>query len=360
MGQSTPTPKFLKGKGDFHATLKNRVNAYFHENQRPQTGNLALWFKAGLLCVSYIFIYIHLVFFTPSVWIAIPECIIFGLITAAVGFNVMHDGAHGSFSKSKTLNKVAAFSLNFLGASAIMWNMKHNIVHHTYTNIDGVDDDIEVKPWMRLAPTQKKLWLHRFQHYYFWFLYTMLHLLWIFLTDYKKYFTRKIGGITLRKLTIREHITFWTAKVLYAFAFVALPIWLLGFGTWLTGFLIVTMVTGFTISIVFQLAHTVEDTDFPMPDRTSNKIENEWAIHQINTTANFATGKRVITWLLGGLNFQIEHHLFPRISHIHYPAISKIIKKTCLEYDIAYIEYPRMTSAIYSHIMYLKRIGKAD
>lgn len=360
MNKPFSTPKFMQGKGDFHTTLKQRVDAYFRESGRSMTGNGILLLKASLLCASYVFIYFHLLFFMPPVWIAIPECILFALLTAAIGFNVMHDGAHGSFSKYKWLNKMAAFSLNFLGASAIMWNMKHNIIHHTYTNIDGVDDDIEVGPWMRFAPTQKKMKLHRFQHYYFWFLYTLLHLMWIFLTDYKKYFSRRIGPVTLRKMTLREHFSFWIAKVAYAFAFVALPIWLLGFTTWLIGFLIITMVTGFTISIVFQLAHTVEHTHFPLPDEASNKIENEWAIHQISTTANFATRKKAITWLLGGLNFQVEHHLFPRISHVHYPAISRITKMTCMEFGIQYIEYPRVATAISSHVRYLKRLAMAD
>ena len=148
------------------------------------------------------------------------------------------------------------------------------------------------------------------------------------------------------------------AKVAYAFMFIVLPILLLGFTTWLVGFLLITMVTGFAISIVFQLAHTVEHTDFPMPSETSGKIENEWAIHQIHTTANFATKSKIISWLLGGLNFQIEHHLFPRISHVHYPAISKITKKTCVEYNINYIEFPKMRQAIVSHIHYLKRLGQ--
>ena len=354
------TPKFLKGKDGFHEELKARVNRYFIENKRPQTGNFELLFKAALLCAAYVFVYFHLVFFTPNVWIAIPECIFFGCLTAAIGFNVMHDGAHGSFSTNKVLNKMAGFSLNFLGASAIMWNMKHNIIHHTYTNIDGVDDDIEARPWLRFATTQKKMKMHKFQHYYFWFLYTLLHLLWIFLTDYKKYFSGRIGDMPLRKMTIREHISFWAAKLIYAFMFVALPIMILGFSTWLIGFLCITMTTGLVISIVFQLAHTVEHTEFPVPDEITHRIENEWAIHQINTTANFATHNKVISWLVGGLNFQIEHHLFPRISHVHYPAISKIIKRTCAEYGIGYIEYPKMTSAIYSHMMYLKRLGQAS
>jgi linoleoyl-CoA desaturase len=322
------------------------------------TGNFSLLFKAALFTVLYLAMYVHLVFFTPIAWIAVPECVIFGLLTAAIGFNVMHDGAHGSFSKYKILNKMAGASLNFLGGSAIMWNMKHNIIHHTYTNIDGVDDDIEARPWMRFASTQKKLKMHKFQQYYFWFLYSLLHLLWIFVSDYQKYFTRKIGSVQLRKMTAYEHFSFWTAKIVYAFMFVALPIMLLGFTTWLIGFLTITMVTGLAISMVFQLAHTVEHTEFPMPNEDSGKIESEWAVHQINTTANFATKSKTISWLLGGLNFQIEHHLFPRISHIHYPAISKIIKKTCGEYNINYIEFPKMRQAIVSHIHYLKRLGQ--
>ena len=193
------TPKFLQGKGDFHIELKKRVNQYFSDHKRSMTGNNALLFKAILFCIGYVLLYIHLVFLTPVVWLAIPECVLFGGLTAAIGFNVMHDGAHGSFSKFKVVNKIASFSLNFLGASAIMWNMKHNIIHHTYTNIDGIDDDIEASPWLRFAATQKKMRLHKFQHYYFWFLYTLLHLVWIFLSDYKKYFSRRIGPVALKK-----------------------------------------------------------------------------------------------------------------------------------------------------------------
>ena len=353
------TPKFLQGQGTFHIALKQRVNQYFADIKKPSTGNTSLLLKGILFFTCYIFLYTHLVFFTPIWWLALPECILLGCFTAAIGFNVMHDGAHGSFSKHKIVNKLAAFSLNFLGASAIMWNMKHNIIHHTYTNIDGVDDDIEAGPLLRFTSTQKKLKLHKFQHYYFWFLYTLLHIMWIFVTDYKKYFRGRIGDVPLRKMTSREHIAFWSAKIIYAFMVVVLPIYILGFVQWLLGFLLVSMITGFVISIVFQLAHTVEHTDFPLPSEASGKIENEWAIHQVVTTANFATENKLISWLVGGLNFQIEHHLFPKISHIHYPAISKIIRQTCQEYGIPYIVYPKMRHAIVSHVSYLRKLGQA-
>ena len=164
----------------------------------------------------------------------------------------------------------------------------------------------------------------------------------------------------IKKLSVKEHFGFWGAKIGYLILFIVLPIYMVGFVTWLVGFLITSMVTGFIISIVFQLAHTVEHTQFPLPEADSNKIENEWAIHQVETTANFATKNKLICWLVGGLNFQIEHHLFPKISHIHYPAISKIIKQTCADFGVHYIEFPKMRQAIASHASYLRRMGSAD
>ncbi|MEO7523739.1 MAG: acyl-CoA desaturase [Ferruginibacter sp.] len=354
------TPKFMNLQGStFHQELKKRVNDYFVENKKAHTGNFSLYFKAVLLWTLYLFVYVHLMFFTPIAWIAIIECLIMGGLTAAIGFNVMHDGGHGSFSPSKTWNKIASFSANALGASAIMWNNKHNIIHHTYTNIDGVDDDIEIKPLLRMCPTQKKYVIHRFQHIYVWILYTLLLLVWLFVSDYTKYFRQKVGEVAIKKMSTYDHFAFWAAKVGYAFMMIALPIYLLGFTSWLVGFLLVVLFAGFLLSIVFQLAHTVEETAFPVASIDSNKIENEWAIHQIETTANFATKNKLISWLVGGLNFQIEHHLFPKISHIHYPAISKIIKNTCEEFNIKYIEYKKMRHAIASHSNYLRKMGKA-
>ncbi|HPH84152.1 MAG TPA: acyl-CoA desaturase [Ferruginibacter sp.] len=355
------TPKFKNLQGStFHQELKRRVNNYFIENKKNSTGNFSLYFKAVFFFLIYVAGYVHLVFFTPPTWWAILECLIMGGLTAAIGFNVMHDGSHGSFSNSKFFNKVATFSINMLGASGIMWNNKHNIIHHTYTNIDGIDDDIEIKPLLRMCPTQKKYAIHRFQHIYVWVLYTLLLIVWLFVSDYTKYFRQKVGSVPIKKMSAFDHFAFWAAKLGYAFMMIALPIYMVGFLSWLVGFLVLTLFAGFVLSIVFQLAHTVEETAFPVPAADTKIIENEWAIHQIQTTANFATKNRLISWLVGGLNFQIEHHLFPKISHIHYPEISKIIKKTCDEFNVKYIEYKKMRHAILSHSSYLRKMGRAD
>jgi linoleoyl-CoA desaturase len=354
------TPKFTQSAQSFHTELKKRITQYFEEKGTSTTGNLNLFTKAIILMVAFVTIYIHLVFFTPITWIAILECVLLGGIVAAIGFNVMHDGAHGSFSKYKWVNHLAAFSLNMLGGNNFMWNVKHNVIHHAYTNVDGIDDDIDIQPWMRMSVTQKKYKLHKYQHLYFWLLYSLLYILWIFVLDYNKYFRSKIGNMPLKKMSIADHLVFWGFKLLHLFLFVGLPIYMLGFQSWLIGFLIYTCLAGFVISMVFQLAHTVEHTAFPVPDKMTGRLEDEWAVHQLKTTANFATHNKVVSWLVGGLNFQIEHHLFPKISHVHYPAISKIIRDACREYGVPYIEYPKTRLAVASHVSFLKQMGRAS
>lgn len=350
-------PKFPTVKQSFHTELKRRINEYFESTGKSLSGNSRLYIKAIVLVTAFLFLYIHLVFFTPIVILAVLESILLGIVVAGIGFNIMHDGAHGSFSKYKWVNNMAAFSLNVLGGSSFMWNVKHNVIHHAYTNVDGVDDDIDIQPWMRMSSTQPRLAMHRYQHVYFWFLYSLLYILWIFVLDYQKYFKRRVGNMPIKKMTLADHLIFWSFKLFYLFVFVAVPIYVTGFMAWLIGFLTFTLVAGFVLSIVFQLAHTVEHTHFPMPGE-GGKLEDEWAIHQLKTTANFAPKNKFISWLVGGLNFQIEHHLFPKVSHVHYANLRRIIKQACAEYGIPYIEYPRMSQAVVSHVSFLKQMGR--
>jgi len=352
-------PKFSNVQHSFHSDLKTKISEYFLEVGQSTTGNYKLFLKAVILMVTFILVYIHLVFFTPVVFWQILESVLLGGLVAAIGFNVMHDGAHGSFSKYKWVNKLAAFSLNILGGNSFMWNMKHNVIHHAYTNVDGIDDDIDIQPWLRMSSTQKKYKMHKYQHLYFWILYSLLYIFWIFVFDYKKYFKGKVGNMPVKKMTLNDHFIFWGFKAVHLFLFVGLPIYMLGLESWLISFIIFSLVAGFVLSIVFQLAHTVEHTAFPVADSATGKMEDEWAIHQIKTTANFATKNKIITWLVGGLNFQIEHHLFPKISHVHYPAIRKIIKKACEDRGLPYIEYRKLWSAIVSHVTFLRQMGRA-
>ena len=352
------TPKFPTVKPSFHTVLKQRVQQYFEESGRPHSGGLKILTKAIILVSLFFAIYTLLIVFNPPWYIGLPGCAILGLIISAIGFNVMHDGGHGSFSTNQKINVAAAYSLNILGGSAFMWNMKHNVIHHAYTNVHDVDDDLNAGFMLRLSEHQKKLGIHKVQHWYFWVLYSLLYVFWIFYSDYNKYFTGKIGDIPLKKMSVKDHIIFWASKLLNGAIFIAIPIIFCGWFNWLMGFITLTALSGFVLSIVFQLAHTVEHTHFPLPDGATGKMEDEWAVHQLKTTANFATRNKVISWFVGGLNFQVEHHLFPKISHIHYPAINRIVKQACAEYGVTYIEYRRMSTAVVSHVSYLKRLGR--
>ncbi len=361
-------PKFLNPTS-FHAELRSSVSAYFEKAKKNQTGNYKLYFKAVIIMSSFLLLYTHLVFFSKplldngSFWaitLLVVECLILAMLTSAIGFNIMHDGAHGSFSSKKWVNDMAGLSLNMLGANVFMWKTKHNIVHHTFTNIDEVDDDINARPFLRLCENQKKFKIHNYQHIYFLGAYSLLYIYWIFFTDYKKYFSKKVGQIQIKKMSMNEHFSFWGFKVVHILLFVVTPIITVGFLPWLIGFLIYGCFAGIVLSVVFQLAHTVQETQFPIADIVTGKVEDEWAVHQLKTTANFATKSKFWNWFTGGLNFQVEHHLFPNISHVHYPEISNIVKAVCQKYNMPYLEHRKTRYAFASHVAHLKAIGRAN
>ncbi|KAB2912729.1 MAG: acyl-CoA desaturase [Bacteroidetes bacterium] len=353
---------FSNKNPEFFSTLRKRVDSYFKQTQLKTTGNFKLYSKTIILFAVLIAAYTVVTFFTPSsVWINVLLCVLLGGTFAAIGFNVMHDGSHGSYSTNPTLNKFMAFALNLLGGNAYIWNLKHNVNHHSFTNIEGMDDDIDIRPFIRVHADQPKYWFHRFQHVYFMALYGLTYLFWVFWQDFKKYFLSRVSEHTpMRKMTLGQHFSFWISKVLHIIIFVIIPGFTVGFTSAIVGYLILAFTAGIIVAVVFQLAHVVEDAHFLSTDENAGvNVETEWAIHQINTTVNFATRSKVLSWLLGGLNFQVEHHLFPKISHIHYPNINKIVRETCKEFNVSYKEFPTMFSAFISHAKHMKAAGVA-
>lgn len=342
----------------FFNELRRRVDEYFVTNNIKPTGNYKLYVKTAILLSSAAGLYITLIFFTPEQWwLSLLLCTMLGVVLAGIGFNVMHDSAHGSYSRKKWVNDIMAYSLNLMGGNSYLWKNKHNLNHHTFTNINGMDDDIDIRPWIRTNSNQPRYFYHRFQHIYWVVLYGVTYLLWVYVQDFRKYFSGKIADTKLRPMSVKDHFVFWISKLIYFALFIALPIIKLGFVEMIIGYTVMSFVCGFIISVVFQLAHIVKDTVFPLPDENTNRIEREWAIHQLATTANFSTKSKIIGWFTGGLNFQVEHHLFPKISHVHYPKISEFVKETCEKFNVKYIEYPNLISALRSHVEYLRLAG---
>lgn len=342
----------------FFKSLKSSVEAYFRNNRLKKTGNWKLYLKAIVLIPVGIATYSLLLVGNYSWPVGILLSVFFGCTLVCIAFNVMHDACHGSYSGKKWVNDFMGLSMNVLGSNAFIWKIKHNIIHHTYTNIDGVDDDIANGPLLRQCITQKWMPIHRYQFIYMFLLYSVSTLAWMWGTDFYKYFSKKIHTTVIKKIDVGQHIMFWVSKVLYILFYVVVPVYILGWLPWLTGFLILHMTMGLVLSIVFQLAHVVEKTSFDVVADNKKIIASEWAIHEVKTTADFAPGNKVISWLVGGLNFQIEHHLFPNISHVHYPALSKIIRKQCELFGLPYNYYPTLRQAIYSHVKLMKQLGR--
>jgi linoleoyl-CoA desaturase len=353
------TPKFPTPAPSLHAALKSRVAEYFDEAALQTKGNTQLYAKAAVILAGMVGLYIHLVFFTPAWFFALPECVLLGLFITGTGFNVMHDGSHGSFSSSPWMNTLAGGTLECLGGSAYIWKVKHCIIHHTFTNVEGVDDDINIGYLMRVNEHQRRLWVHRFQHLYCWFLYMMVYIVWVFQVDYQRYFTGRVGPVPMPRMRPADHVQFWIGKVVNACLYLVIPIWRLGVAHALIGAAVTMAAAGVALTVVFQLAHTVEGPDYPLPVQPQNVLPDEFALHQIATTANFATRNRAITWMVGGLNFQIEHHLFPRVAHVHYPQISRLVRQLCEERGIAYVEHTTFRKAVAAHVRHLRTMGEA-
>ncbi len=342
----------------FRKLIKQRVEQYFTEHRLARTGDWRMFAKTGLVLAWLISSYVALVFFASTPIIAVLSALALAQGFVLVGFNIMHDANHGGYSGNRKLNRVMGFTLDLIGGSNMLWRQKHNILHHTYTNIHELDDDLDSNGLLRLSPEQEWRPWHRFQHLYAFLVYSLLTLSWIVYSDFKKFFTRRIGEYELPKPTFMDTSLFFGGKLFYLGYMLVLPLFFHPLVYVLAAFVGVHLVLGFTLAMVFQLAHTVEGNAFPAPDPDTGNMEDEWAIHQVETTANFATRNRLVAWYLGGLNFQIEHHLFPGVCHIHYPALSKIVKGSCREMGISYISYPTVWSAVVAHYRFLKQLGK--
>jgi len=342
----------------FYTSLKASIDEYFSGTGKRKTGNIRLYAKSVILILAAVSLYVFLLF-TPLAFPLVALCSLFlGFILACIGFNVMHDANHGSYSSRKWVNETLGLTLNALGGNNFIWKQKHNIIHHTYTNIDGIDDDIAKSPFIRMCSSQRWVPAHRLQHLYTPLLYAISSMIWILFQDFEKYFRKKIVDTPLTKMSATDHVIFWVSKILYLLFYIVIPITLMGWQSWLVYFLCMHIGLGFTLSIVFQLAHVVEETTFESVSGDAKQIENEWAIHQIKTTSNFSPNNSIVSWFAGGLNYQIEHHLFPRVSHIHYPALSKLVQAECAAFNLPYNNLPTFKAAVTSHFRFIRFLGK--
>lgn len=353
--------KFVnKDKGLFTATLRKNVNDYFQKNHLSPKGNWKMLLKAMAMMFLYFGPFIMLLMFPMSSWLIFPISVLMGIGMSGIGMSVMHDAVHGSFSNFAWLNKLVGTSMYFIGGNTFNWKVQHNLLHHTYTNIEGYDEDIDPRGVLRLSLQSKLKSVHRYQHIYAFFLYSIMTLFRT-VNEFKQLHRYNKKGLTRQQGSSpkKEMIKLSLTKAAYLGVFLILPILIAPVSWWMIvlGFLTMHLTAGIFMTIVFQMAHLVEEAEQPVPD-SQGVIENEWMIHELETTANFARKSRIFGWMIGGLNYQVEHHLFPYISHIHYKNISPIVKQTALEFGIRYNENRTFFGAIGSHIRMLKKLGR--
>jgi linoleoyl-CoA desaturase len=350
-------PKF-SGSDRFLRELRRRVDAYFERTGRPRRDCPQMYFKTATILAWLVGAYLLLLFVATSWYTVLPLGVILGVAMAAVGFNIQHDAAHRAYSDRPWVNKTMALTLDLVGGSSYLWDWKHNSIHHTYTNITGHDDDIDVGIFGRLSPHQKRYWFHRLQGIYLWVLYGFLAIKWHFVDDFYNVTAGHIGGHKIPRPRGKDLLIFVGGKVTFFSLAFAIPMLLHPWWAVLGVYAVGAFVSGVVLSIVFQLAHCVVEADFPAPPADGERLPTEWAVHQVQTTVNFARRNRFLSWFLGGLNYQIEHHLFSRICHIHYPDLSKVVEETCREFGVRYAAHRSFWSAVASHYRWLVLMGR--
>jgi linoleoyl-CoA desaturase len=343
----------------FYSALKLRVRACLRSTGRSPRGGVDMILKTVTILLWLVSSYLLLVFAAHTWWQGALLSLSLAFAVAGTGFAIQHDANHGAYSHRRWVNRLMGFSLDLLGASSYLWHWKHNILHHTYTNIEGADHDLDAKPFGRLAPEQTRRLPHRFQHIYMWALYGFMLPKWQLVDDFQNALEGRLEnnriprprGWALAQLLFGK-IAFFAWALAIPMAFHRWWVVLLFYGG--TSFSV-----GVILAVVFQLAHCIEEAEFPHVSAESSRIPVDWARHQLKTTVDFARGNRAITWYLGGLNYQIEHHLFPRICHIHYPAIAGVVEETCAEFGVPYLAHEGVLGALSSHWRWLRRMGQS-
>lgn len=355
------TVRFSSEKSEFYSTLNQRVNDYFKTKKLNRNGNTEMILKTVFMFSLYIIPYLLMITgIVTSPGMMFGLCVVMGIAIGGIGLSVMHDANHGAYSSRPWVNHFLGLSLNVVGGNAFNWKVQHNVLHHTYTNIHDVDEDISPRGVLRLSPHGEWKSFHRFQHFYAWFFYGLMTLVWVLVKDYVRIVKyQKDGLVKKQKANI---VTEWTvlilSKAIYLTYIFILPAFILNVAWWqiLIGFLVMHYIAGFILAIIFQPAHVIDGTEYPLPD-AHGKMDNTWAIHQLHTTTNFANNSRLFSWYVGGLNFQVEHHLFPGVCHVHYRNLSRIVETTAHEFGLPYKSQKTFVDALKGHALLLKQLG---
>ena len=350
-------PTFSPQDTAFRAALKTRVAAHFKATGKTPFADRRMLLKTALFFVAFGGLLTALISGVLPWWLALPALGLLGLTVAGIGFNIAHDAVHGAYSSNRLVNRMLGAWFDVLGASSYNWSRAHNMVHHTFTNVPGTDHDLEPGPFLLLHQRPRPAFIYRFQHLFAFPLYAFTLFVWVFKKDFAQIVDRTMTGASASMLGGASMVG---GKLLHFGLFLVLPMLVSPYAWWqvVLGYLVMLAVAGFTLAIVFQLAHVVEGTAFPTPSPGNNRLADGWASHQLRTTANFSQGSALASFFLGGLNNQIEHHLLPGVCHIHYAELAPLVREVALEHGLPYLDSGNFGQALAAHVRTLYRFGR--
>lgn len=352
-----------KDRPDFYKELNQQVNRYFKDRNLSKHANLNMKIKSAFMVSLYFIpLFVLLSGSLTTFWPIFSAYLIMSLGMSGIGLSIMHDANHGSYSANKTVNAALGYLINFIGGYHVTWKIQHNVLHHSFTNIHEHDEDLDQKV-MRFSPCQKHKAIFKYQAYYCTLFYGLLSIFRFAVKDLQQLLRyNQMGLLKSQRLSFPARLVeLVLVKSFYLIVTLIIPIIILPISGWLVflSFFVMHYISGLIFAYIFQPAHIVEDVDFYEVDQEGS-VENNWAIHEMRTTANYANGSTIFAWCIGGLNHQVEHHLFPHVCHVHYKNISKIVKATAEQYNVPYHSHKTFFDAVKSHLTLMHQLGTGE
>ncbi len=321
----------------FRRALNARVDAYFAATGKSRFANRGFWIEAVLLTAVMLGAYAALLSNACGAWGSLALALVYGAALLVLAMSVAHDAAHAAVTGNGRIDDaIQRAVMGLLGVDGYLWRLRHNGSHHAFPNVNGSDIDIDENPVLRLSPNHPWKPHYRYQHLYAPFAYMLT--LWdsIFVNDLKYLFKRDLANMRGIAHPRREHAKFWLFKLLYLtvnlvlpLAFVALPWWQI-----LLGYAIVNAAVSLMFVVLLVGTHFSLEVDFPAPD-AAGRLDTSWAAHALDTALNWSTKSRIAFHLTGGVNCHAAHHLYPRVNHVHYWALSCLVEDTAREHGLA-------------------------
>lgn len=356
--EELPFIRYAHSNTIFFKSLQKSVNEYFKTNKLDRFGGKKMYLKTAFLFSAWGGSYALLMSdqFAGLFLIFLQALFHFTMFLMTVG--IAHDASHYAYSRRKSVNKWMTRVFDLVGINSYLWEFNHVKSHHNAPNIPVYDSAIDSFLLFRFHPRAAHHSFHRYQHIYMIVIYAFATLYKLFFLDFFSLGRKRIGFISIKQHPFREIVFFFFSRTFVILYTLVIPLVVLSAPSWqvVLGFTIGHILSGLSLGAIFQTTHLSDRTAFPEPDK-SGKIENAFDQHILDTTADFCPDNPVVTWISGGLNLHVAHHLFPGISQIHLPAITKIVRQTAKEYDMNYKAYATLGEAVRSHLFTLRQLG---